>query len=237
MATESSPLLMEVFRREDTCRRLHILDVGPAAAETFSFLGNMDCACRLHVADLIASQLIQDQYVLQEDALVRAFQRTLDRVHEPLDVALLWDLPNYLTASALSAFGRALAPHLNPGAWVHGFCVVKSLSPTMRHRYGILQAGRVVRVDTPSAPPAKHPQLRSTLVRAMPFLDMVRGALRSEGRMEVLLRRNQASARASRDELSIEQAVDRDMAVMASTALPQRAKRELDPAYIEAQAR
>ena len=164
----------------------HILDVGPAMPQTLAFFERFNC--RVHVADLLDCGIVAHQHHLDEQALTARFADALSMVNAPLDICLLWDFPNHLAPPAVQAFNRVLHSFIKPETLAHGFCSVKQTRPTMRHRYAILKADEILRQEDAAIPPGAHPYSQQQLVKALRTFIFERGALRSEGRVEILLR-------------------------------------------------
>ena len=167
-------------------RPVNILDVGPAMVQTLAFFSSFEC--RLHVADMLDSSIVAHQHQLDQKALTARFAEALFMVEAPLDICLLWDFPNHLAPPAASAFNSVLRRFVKPGAWAHGFCSVKRTRPTMRHRHAILKPDQILRREDTSIPPAAYPYSQKQLLEALGIFSFERGALRSEGRVEVVLR-------------------------------------------------
>ena len=163
-----------------------VLDVGPAMPQTFAFFSGFDC--RLHVADLLDAGIVAHQHHLDEQELAARFAEALFMIDEPLDICLLWDFPNHLALPAAQAFNRVLRRFIKPQTLAHGFCSVKRTRPTMRHRYAILKPEEILRQEDAAIPPAAHPYPQKQLVDALCAFAFERGALRDEGRVEIMLR-------------------------------------------------
>ena len=166
--------------------RTNILDVGPAMPQTLAFFSGFNC--RLHVADLLDAGIVAHQHHLNEQELAAHFARALFMIDAPLDICLLWDFPNHLALPAAQAFNRVLRRFIKPETLAHGFCSVKRTRPTMRHRYAILRPNEVLRQEDAGIPPAAHPYPQKQLVDALCGFAFERGALRDEGRVEIMLR-------------------------------------------------
>ena len=184
-ALMESALLAWVLEGTSAPSRFNVLDVGPAMPRTIKFLNST--RCRVHIADLFDSGIIEQQKQLDQDALTARFAEALWMLDEPLHACLLWDFPNYLTPSALAAFNQALSPWVTGHTRAHAFCAVKGSDPLMQHRYSIRSVNKVVQKAAPERPPAAHPHPWRHLARAMSVFDVDRGALRAEGVVEVIL--------------------------------------------------
>jgi len=178
-------LLAWVFEGISAPGRINVLDVGPAMPPTIEFLSSM--RCRLHIADLFDSTIIEQQHHLDQDALTAHFAEALWMLDEPLHACLLWDFPNYLTPPALEALNQALSPWVTDHTRAHAFCAVKRSAPLMQHQYSIRSANEIVQEAAPERPPAAHPHPWRRLVGALNLFDVDRGALRAGGLVEVIL--------------------------------------------------
>lgn len=178
-------LLAWVFEAMDSPGQINVLDVGPAMPRTIEFLNAM--RCRVHIADLFDSTLIEQQQHLDPDALTDRFTEALWMLDGPLHACLLWDFPNYLAPPALEALNRALSPWVTADTRAHAFCAVKRAAPLMQHQYSILSASEIVQKAAPERPPADYPHPWRRLVGALDLFDVDRGALRAGGLVEVIL--------------------------------------------------
>ena len=190
---EPSGLLPLLFAPLDPLKRASILDIGPATPQTLAFCSSLKC--RLHIADLQNSTIMEQQHSLDESALVDYFTKALFMLDDPVDVCLLWDFPNHLTVSALQAFNSALSGFIKPDTLAHAFCSVKRAQPLMQHRYAILKADRILRCVDPALRPAAHPHPQRQLENALAAFQVERGALRGSGRVEVMLHPNRHERR------------------------------------------
>ena len=178
-------LLAWVFEGMDAPDRINVLDVGPAMPQTIEFLNST--RCRVHIADLFDSTIIEQQHHLDHETLTARFAEALWMLDEPLHACLLWDFPNYLTQPALEALNQALSPWVTDRTRAHAFCAVKRSAPLMQHQYSIRSANEIVQKAAPERPPAAHPHPWRRLVGALSLFDVDRGALRAGGLVEVIL--------------------------------------------------
>lgn len=183
---ERSSLLPLVLDKLNRHRRMHILDVGPAVPQTLDFLSSFKC--RLHVADLLRDKSAAQPRRLEPKALAAHFAESLSMIDSPLDICLLWELPNHLSLDEMRIFNNALSRYVKDDTLAHGYCSFKQAHLEMRHWYGIIGAGEVVRLQDVTLKPAAHAHSQQQLVNAMSAFELERGALRSGGRVEVLLR-------------------------------------------------
>lgn len=191
-AIEHSGLLPLVLKKLNPHQRMHILDVGPAVPQTVDFLSSFKC--RLHIADLLHGKSAAQPPELEPKALAARFAESLSMIDAPLDICLLWELPNHLSLDEMRIFNKALSRYLKADTLAHGFCSFKLTHMEMRHWYGIIETDAVVRLEDVALKPAAHAHSQQQLVDAMSAFELERGALRSGGRVEVLLRTAEAGA-------------------------------------------
>ena len=185
-ALERSGLLPLVLEKLNRHRRIHILDVGPAVSQTLDFLSSFKC--RLHIADLLRDKSAMQSPRLERKALAAHFAESLSMIDSPLDICLLWELPNHLSLDEMRIFNNVLSRYVKADTLAHGFCCFKLSRLEMRHWYGIIRMDEFVRREDVALKPAAHAHSQQQLVDAMSAFELERGALRSGGRVEVLLR-------------------------------------------------
>lgn len=185
-AAEPSVLLPLVLEKLNRRRRMHVLDVGPAVPQTLDFLSGFKC--RLHIADLLHNLSAAQSPRPSPKALAAHFAESLSMIDAPLDICLLWELPNHLSLDEVRIFNDVLGRYLKAETLAHGYCSLKQTRPVMRHWYGINETDEVVRLEDSALEPAAHAHSQQQLVGAMNAFEVERGALRSEGRVEVILR-------------------------------------------------
>ena len=167
-------------------RQLNVLDIGPAMPETVELLHAG--GCRLSIADLFETGIIEQQRHLDQDSLASCFEEALWMVDGPLHVCLLWDFLNYLSPTALSAFNQALKPWITRHTRAHAFCAAKRSAPLMQHRYGVIGRGQILQARAPEQPQASAPAPWRHVVRQLNLFEAVRGTLRTGGVVELILR-------------------------------------------------
>ncbi len=167
-------------------RQLNVLDIGPAMPETVELLHAK--GCRLGIADLFETGIIEQQRHLDHDSLADRFKEALWMVNGPLHVCLLWDFLNYLSPQALSAFNQALKPWITRRTRAHAFCVAKRSAPLMQHRYGVTGKGQILQTRAPEQPQPSPPAPWRHVIRQLNLFEAVRGTLRTGGVVELILR-------------------------------------------------
>ena len=175
---EHSLLLPKLFEGLPDDQRLTVLDLGPAVPETVEFFGQF--RCRLYFADLFSEPI--DGHTETD------FQTLLDYpVQVQFDLCLFWDFLNLLDMDGLRAFDVALRPYIHRGTRAHGFAAMSAMQPLSIHHYGVRSTSEwVVRAD-PLARRAARPHPQALLKQALTCLEIKRGTLLREGRLEVLL--------------------------------------------------
>jgi len=175
---EHSQLLPKLLEGLPEDRRLTILDLGPAVPETVEYFGQF--RCRLYFADLFAEPI--------EGGADNVLQTLLDYpVHVQFDLCLFWDFLNLLDIDALRAFDAALKPYVHRGTRAHGFAAMNAMHALSIHHYGVRSADELVVRDDPLARRAARPHPQALLKQALTCLEIKRGTLLREGRLEVLL--------------------------------------------------
>ena len=177
MAVEHSLLLPRLFEAlsEDPGDgvRLTVLDIGPAVPETVAFFGRY--RCRLIFADLFPEAGPEDPLQLLEYPVQTQF-----------DLCLFWDYLNLLSVEELKRFNTALRPFVHSGTLAHGFGAMNATRSLPIYSYGILSAEELnVRPD-PAGRSAARPHAQTTLKETLSCLELKRGTLLREGRLEVL---------------------------------------------------
>lgn len=183
--TETSQLLPMVLERLGTQERFCVFDAGAATPQTVEFFA--DYRCRLYFADLYDEAVLQQQDELDPAELQTRFSDCLNLASEPFDLCLLWDLPNYLNPTALRAFGDALRPFIHRQTVAHGFGAFKETQPFTSQRYSVAALDQLSVQPTSHPVGPEHPVTQNALVAALPFLNVVRGTLMADGRVELFL--------------------------------------------------
>lgn len=174
---EHSLLLPKLFEGLPNDERLTILDLGPAVPETVEFFGQF--RCRLYFADLFSEP--------RNDEAAN-FQTLLDYpVQVQFDLCLFWDFLNLLDMDELRAFDAALKPYVHRGTRAYGFAAMTATHALSIHHYGVRSTQELVVRADPLARRATRPHPQALLTRALTCLEIKRGTLLREGRLEVLL--------------------------------------------------
>ena len=115
-----APLFHDLVTGLDETERHVVLDLGAASTAMLALLGQS--RCRVEIADLAHFGGI-DRLSKTEPgpALSEVANAMLPNPlpDDAFDLVFCWDLPNYLTLNALSAFMNAIAHRARPGAVAH----------------------------------------------------------------------------------------------------------------------
>lgn len=190
------PALLERIQPADG-KPLRVLDLGPASAATVSFFSQFRCS--LHFADLpVAAGLNPEAESQDEDEvdasvaearLVGHFRALLDLPKESVfDICLFWDYLNHLDDAAVRALSLAIRPHLHSASRGHGFAVLNRNAQLYHQSYGVM-ADNLLMVNTVNkASLLAYPHSQSGLNNLLVGLEVNRSVLRTDGRLEVLMR-------------------------------------------------
>ena len=115
-----APLFHDVVANLDDTKRYVVLDLGAASTATLALLGRS--RCRVEIVDLVHFAGIKKLNSAEPgESLASTADAMLPRPQsgDAFDVVLCWDLPNYLTLSAMSALMDAIKRRARPGAVAH----------------------------------------------------------------------------------------------------------------------
>lgn len=192
-----SHLLAMLFERHPESHRLRVLDVGPIASETVSFLSQF--RCHLHCADLydepeLLAPCEPDQQAERTERLRAVLGMPME---EPYDICLFWDLLRYIDASALQALGQALAPAVDRQTLAHAFLFHGRIQPGQKaliaRCFGIQTANRA------SQRACRHPHLvacnlpQREVMEQLGCFEVDKSRLLQGGLLEVVLQARDAS--------------------------------------------
>jgi len=190
--SQPSALLPSLFEHVDEGRRLTVLHIGPALAETVTFFSHY--RCKLHFIDLFGDLA---KLAPAEDATVSLEQTLLDLMQIPdgtrFDLCLFWDLFNFLQRDAIGALAHALAPHLKDTTLAHGFAVHSLKTPQSGKLYGIKELDQISTRPRATPLPGYSPCNQGQLERTLDCFSVTRSVLLPEGRLELLLRASRRS--------------------------------------------
>ena len=102
-----------------------------------------------------------------------------------IDICLLWDYLHYFDTAALEVLSSVLQPLLAKGARGYGFGTLQGKSPQDSNEYGIADLS-TLSIHPCSAPHRYSAHSQQRLSEHFPALQIVRGTLLREGRLELL---------------------------------------------------
>lgn len=185
-STQPSQLLASLFQQIDAEQRVSVFDAGAALPDTVNFFSTY--RSKLYFADLFSElPLLADPD--EGPSLVQQFADLLRFTPETrFDICLFWDLFNYLSAEAISAFLEVLRPRLHGATLGHGFAVHNVRSPQANCVYGIRQVDQLSVRDRDHPLPGYAPHNQSQLKSLLVCFNFERTVLLSNSRLELLLR-------------------------------------------------
>lgn len=172
-----SRLLPQIFRDVDPRRRLTVLDAGPGGAASVRFFGSY--RCHVVFADLF------DDLGAGEAGMAAAGRLFEDLGDVRYDVCLFWDFLNYLSATDLREFGRALRKHLHSGSRAHAFAPFTTVSDLMGLRFELRDESRIGVLSERGPTPHRH--TNKVIGRVLWPLSVSRAVLLEHNRQELLL--------------------------------------------------
>lgn len=185
-----APLFESLLKQRQESRRQVILDLGAASTAMLSLLGQFPC--HVQIADLASDREIQRLNAIPAGAELAALAESLLPKHcadDPVDTVLCWDLPNYLTAAAMSALMTAIEARSCKGAIAHALVVYSERTmPDRPRRYIPMNDGRLVNHATPNSEIAAPRYSPEALGLMMGNFAIDRARLLANGMQEFLLR-------------------------------------------------
>jgi hypothetical protein len=184
--TQQSKLLPSLFEHIDEYQRLTVFHAGPALPETVDFFSRY--RCRLHFVDLFAELPI----VASEEGNLSLGQQFGDLLQispdTRFDICLFWDLFNFLSGDAISAFLKELRPYLRTGCLAHGFSVHNLKTDQSNQLYGIREIDTLHLRTRQTALPGYAPHNQGQLKTLLSGFTFERSVLLPDSRLELLLR-------------------------------------------------
>ena len=102
-----------------------------------------------------------------------------------IDICLLWDYLHYFDTASLEVLSSVLQPMLAKGARGYGFGTLQGKPPQDSNAYGIADL-TTLSTHVSSAPQRYYAHSQQRLSEHFPALQIVRGTLLREGRLELL---------------------------------------------------
>jgi hypothetical protein len=185
---QPSKLFASLFRNMDKGRRLTVLDVGAASPGTVDFFSQFKC--RVHFRDFYSEPLVRDhELVGNEQDMGAQFRELIDFPDgTKFDICLFWDFLNYLNAPALRAFSAVLRPYIRHGTLGHGFGVHTADTRLKNQRFSLAGSSGFHVSDRRDAQPSYFARPQAELYDLLGYLDIDRGVLLPDGKVEILLR-------------------------------------------------
>lgn len=185
---QQSKLFSSLFRMMDVNRRLTVLEIGPALAETVDFFSQFKC--RLYFVDLFNETFVREQQAgMSEKELRHAFEEQFRFPADTrIDICLFWDFLCYLNDPALRAFNSALRPWIHAATQAHGFGVHHLAINLENIQYGVIDQDTLSIRERRSAQLPCYPHSQIEMHEMMGCFDFERGLLLPEGKLEMLLR-------------------------------------------------
>ncbi|MFK7916258.1 MAG: hypothetical protein AB8B93_20260, partial [Pseudomonadales bacterium] len=147
-----------------------------------------DRKCRIEFVDLLGEL---DPALLHEDAepldLGKAIESLLGGSDRRIDIALFWDVLNYLPAHAVNAVQNCLAKQLHPESRAHCFSIRHTETPIPWAEHAFESGDQIVSKTKTSDPWQTTPHTPSALNRLLPCLHVDRAILLRNERLELLL--------------------------------------------------
>ena len=185
-----SPLLFGVLAALDPETHHEFLDLSPANPDSLDFFSQY--RCRLHLPGC-REQLLQARHCDEPDSMAQAlaFEELIplpEKQYVPLDLVLLWDLPNYLDKQTLQELIEYLKPCVAANTVLHIYIHTRQAMPLSPGEYR-LSGEDLVLVEAPSPWSASSPMYYQELLHKLlsPFR-IERGMLLANGLQEYILR-------------------------------------------------
>ncbi|MFT6956700.1 MAG: hypothetical protein ACJAYC_001706 [Halieaceae bacterium] len=184
-STQPSKLLSTLFEHQDEEARITVLHIGPALSETVEFFSRY--RCKLYFVDLFGELPI----LAEEDVPLSLEKQFAELLKFPsgtyFDIALFWDVFNYMSSDAIIAFLITLRPHLRPDSLAHGFAVHNLRNLPSEKVYGINDLEGLSVSQRPTSLPGYAPHNQSRLKTLLSCFQFDRSVLLSDSRLELLL--------------------------------------------------
>ena len=190
----SSKLFAALIKQADTERRLTVLEIGTALAESVDFFSQFHC--RLHFCDLYSERCVREQADLSQEELQQGFEEQLRfPPGTAFDLCLFWDFLSYLDDAALRAFNSALRPWLHRGTQAHGFGVHHLAVSLENIQYGIQDEATLTVRQRRTSQMRAHPHSQIEMQDMLDCFRFERGLLMPDGKLEMLLKSTLTNSR------------------------------------------
>lgn len=189
-ASFNAPLFHDLVTGLDPDVRHVALDLGAASTGMLELLGRARCC--VEVADVAHFSSFSRLNGDTPEALSAEVAELLlpNRLtSEAIDLAFLWDLPNYLTLEGLSSLMAAIRKRAAPGARAHALIVYSALDmPQHPGRFVPSAGGELVNLSAPAAMTAAPRYSPEALGNSMCGFAIDRARLLGNGMQEFLFR-------------------------------------------------
>ena len=177
-------LLPTVFADLDYSRRLNVLDLSAATAESVRFFSRF--RCRLHFADLLGDT----GYQAKRREPRQAHETRLDSVlgvpkNVQFDICLFWDLLNCMDVDLLRDLAQTLTSHVHSETRLHAFVAFSKTQPFHGHRFGLADVDRLTAKAKPLPTPFRH--THKDIVRALWPFSVRNATLLGDNRQELFM--------------------------------------------------
>ncbi len=173
--------LLETLEREPG-RKYRILDLARASGNHVSFFSRF--RCRLQVAAL--EEELPAWKPGEEDAPPDPARLLPLPPDARFDLALCWNLLDYLEPEPLGLLLGHLLSHLQPGSWLHAFIQTRGEMPAQPGEFLLLEDGRMEWRHDPGATIQAPRHSRRTLERWLPGVQVRQSRLLQNGIQEYL---------------------------------------------------
>lgn len=188
----NSPLLFGVLAALDPEKRIEVLELSPANPELIEYFNQYHCklylpACRDELLELAGGNE-EDENKPPLDVEIRSCLLTGTAISKPLDLILLWDLPNYLDKRVLPVLFSQLARFSERDTVLHIYIHTRQSMPDRPADYRLMPDHRIM-AKMPSQWNTDCPMYYQELLhKVMAPFRVVRGMLLSNGLQEYILR-------------------------------------------------
>jgi hypothetical protein len=186
----NSPLLFGVLKAIDPESRADILDLAPATPELLNYFSSYHCRlCLPGCRDaLLKLHVEEDQDELTLSHIFNSLMPLPDRDSKPLDLILLWDLPNYLDKQVLAALIAHYTSCIDSHTVLHIYIHTHQTMPEKPADYRLDRDNKIL-VESSTAWDAVSPMYYQELLHKVvkPFR-VERGVLLANGLQEYILR-------------------------------------------------
>jgi len=187
----NSPLLFGVLSALDPETRFNVLDLSPANPELVEYFSGYRCklvlpGCRDELLDLKPDEEDASKPTIETEINASLPSRAAGEL--PLNLILLWDLPNFLDKRVLRALAAQLAERCDHNTVLHTYIHTRQNMPDQPADYRLMPDNHIL-VDIAGTWNTPCPMYYQEMLHKLlaPFR-IVRGMLLSNGLQEYILR-------------------------------------------------